>query len=241
MNNPTLLVTGSARRVGRTITQHFHQRGFDTLVHYHQSENEAQALIQQLNRERPGSAKGIQADLQQMASVDSICAAVAQQGRLDALVHNASCFFATPIGECREDDWQQLIDTHMKLPFFISQALLPWLQKSRGSITAITDFHAQRPLQNYPIYNIAKAGLAAMVKTLAQELGPKVRVNAVAPGNTLWPEGDNGLTDAKKQRYIERTALKTQVAPAEIAEAVWYFHHAQHVTGQSLGVDAGRA
>lgn len=237
---PTLLVTGAARRIGKTLACYFHERGYRVLIHYQRSEKEAAALCKNLNAIRASSADLIRADLSQKADREALVQQVLQERRLDVLIHNASQFFKTPVGSFSEESWHQLIDTNLKAPYYLSLALAPLLEKSQGNIIALTDFHVRSPLKGYPIYSISKAGLDMMVKTLARELGPSIRINAIAPGNTLWPEGASTLSETEKRQCVERTALKTSVDPQEIAQAAWYLSQAKHVTGQCLGVDAGR-
>ena len=161
-------------------------------------------------------------------------------GRLDVLVNNASSFFPTPVGSITEEQWHDLLGTNLKAPLFLSQAAAQHLKEQQGCIINITDIHAQQPLKNHSVYCIAKAGLDMLTKSLAKELGPEIRVNAVAPGALLWPEGDNALSDDIKATIIERSALKRAGKPEDVADIVWALVNASYVTGQVWRVDGGR-
>ena len=162
-------------------------------------------------------------------------------GRLDALVNNASSFYATPVGNIGAREWDDLVGTNLKAPLFLSQAAVPYLAINRGAIVNITDIHAERPLKNYPLYCAAKAGLAGLTRALALELGPHVRVNGIAPGPILWPE-DGSFDAAAQSRVVSRTPLKRSGEPADIARTVLFLlADAPYVTGQILAVDGGRS
>jgi pteridine reductase len=161
-------------------------------------------------------------------------------GRLDALVNNASSFHPTPIGSVTETDWDDLMGTNLKAPFFLCQAAAPYLAAQQGAIVNITDIYAQHPLRSYPVYSIAKAGLVMLTKALARELGPEVRVNAVAPGAILWPEGQ--ADEAAQKRIIACTALKRMGRPDDIAGTVLFLIGGpDYITGQVITVDGGRS
>lgn len=236
-----VLVTGAARRIGATIARALHDQGMNLVLHYRSSEQEARSLAQQFNRRRAHSAVLVQADLQRVDALPAVIAqALSAWGRLDALVNNASSFFRTPVGSITGAQWDVLIDSNLKAPLFLSQAAAPALGERDGCIVNITDIHAERPLKGYCVYSIAKGGLVMLTKALARELGPRVRVNAVAPGAILWPEQE--LDDRGKQEIIARTALKRQGAPDDIAHAVLFLlRDGAYVTGQVITVDGGRS
>lgn len=236
------LVTGSARRIGAEIARALHQAGMNIVLHYNLSEEGAQTLCQELNHAREHSAVTLRADLSEAESGKILVQrAVEAWGRLDVLVNNASRFYSTPIGEATEYAWDDLVNSNLKGPFFLSQAAASALAAVQGCIVNITDIHAERPLRNYSVYCISKSGLLMMTRLLAKELGPRVRVNAVAPGAILWPEGKNTLSDEEKTKIIEQTALQRPGSPEDIAKAVLYFvRDADYVTGQVLDVDGGR-
>lgn len=237
------LITGSARRIGAEIARILHENGMNVMIHYFDSQQDALDLCEELNAKKPHSAVHLSADLSDQTQWKSlILKAVSTFTRLDVLVNNASTFFATTMGNAIESDWDKLMDINLKAPFFLSEYAAPYLRKTKGSIINIVDIHADRPMKAYPIYSIAKAGLKMLTKTLARELGPEIRVNAVSPGPIIWPEGENAYTDAQKQKIIEATALKTHGNPQAIAKAVLFLvKDADYITGHDLIVDGGRS
>ncbi|HBK56847.1 MAG TPA: pteridine reductase [Xanthomonadales bacterium] len=240
-SSPVALVTGSAKRVGATIARRLHRAGFDLALHYRRSAADMQALCAELNTARPGSACAFAADLAEPADVEALVPAVlAQFGRLDALVNNASGYYATPIGAIQAGQWDDLFAANARAPLFLAQAAAPALRAGRGAIVNIVDIYAERPLPGHTVYCMAKAALAMLTLSLARELGPDVRVNAVAPGNVLWSEN---FAKAETETIVrERTALARQGSPDDIAEAVrWLIVDAGYVTGQILRVDGGRS
>lgn len=234
------LVTGAARRVGACIARQLHQQGMNVVIHYNQSGEDAEKLCDELNEIRAKSAVICQADLAICNKLPILIdAVVAEWGRLDVLVNNASSFYSTPIEQVTEVEWDDLHASNLKGAFFLSQGAYPHLKKHHGVIINITDIHALKPLKNYPAYTIAKAGLAMMTKVLAREMAPEVRVNAVAPGSIAWPEAHNELTDHQKQEIIDRTLLKRHGTPDDIAAAVSFLCESKYITGQMLAVDGG--
>jgi pteridine reductase len=242
LQDKTVLITGAARRVGAEIARALHAEGASLALHYRSAAAEAQALVAEFNAARPGSALAFQADLLETDHLARLVADVAEHfGRLDALVNNASSFFATPIGGIGEREWNDLLGTNLKAPLFLAQAAAPHLAVARGAIVNITDIHAERPLKNYALYCAAKAGLAGLTRALALELAPHVRVNAIAPGPILWPE-DGSFDAAAQANVISRTLLKRGGDPADIARTVLFLlADAPFVTGQIIAVDGGRS
>lgn len=237
----TVLITGAAKRVGRAIACELHQTGANVVVHYREAAESARQLVAELNKRRPGSVLGLQANLLDIEALKQlVTATVSHFGQLDALVNNASSFFATPLGTIAESTWDDLIGSNLKAPLFLSQAAAPYLRQSRGAIVNITDIHAERPLAGYPLYCAAKAGLLGLTKSLAIELAPEVRVNAVAPGPILWPD-DNAFEEESRKRIVEHTLLKHAGSPQDIALTVRFlFNDAPYITGQVINVDGGR-
>ena len=236
----TALVTGAAKRLGAAIARALHAEGMNLLLHYNKSEADAQALCKELNAARADSAAIAQADLANIAGLESLVKAALQWGGLDVLVNNASTFKPTPLGQTGEDDWDDLMASNLKAPFFLAQAAAVHLKKNHGSIVNLVDIHARRPLREHTVYSAAKAGLAMLTLSLAKELGPEVRVNGVAPGPVLWPE--QGLDAATKKSILEATALKRKGSPEDVAGAVLYLvRDAEYVTGQIIAVDGGRS
>jgi pteridine reductase len=242
LQGKTILITGAAKRVGAAIARRLHQSGANLTLHYRSSEREAHALQSELNLQRANSVMLVKADLLQASGLAEIVkTCVDRFGALDALVNNASTFYPTPLGAISAADWDELVGANLKAPLFLSQAAAPHLRKSAGCIVNITDIHAERPLKNYVVYSIAKAGLAGLTKSLARELGPEVRVNAVAPGPIAWPE-DGSFDEVTRQRVISHTLLKRIGEPDDIARAVYYLiAEAPYVTGQVIAVDGGRS
>ncbi len=235
------IVTGGAQRIGAAICQTLHHAGMNVVIHYRHSKEAASALCDELNNLRTDSAICLQADLHQHSTLTQLIDDAQQQwGRLDVLVNNASSFYPTKIGEVAEAQWDELLGSNLKAPFFLSQAAAPYIQQQSGNIVNIVDIHAERPLKGYPAYSIAKAGLVMLTKTLACELGPEIRVNAVAPGAILWPEHD--MDDEKKQHIMSRTFLKRQGQPTDVAQAILFLvRDAPYTSGHVLTVDGGRS
>ena len=242
MSAPTILITGAARRVGAVIARTLHAAGANVALHYRSSRSEAEQLATTLNTSRPESALAIGADLGDSAALQSLVAEVAERfGRLDGLVNNASSFFATPIGKIDEAAWQQLIDSNLKGPLFLAQAAAPYLAKHGGAIVNITDIHVERPLKGYAVYSSAKAGLVGLTRSLAIELAPRVRVNAVAPGAIVWPE-DGSFNAAERAAIVARTPLQRIGSEDDIARTVKFLlFDAPFITGQIINVDGGRS
>lgn len=238
--SPVALITGAAKRVGAVIARHLHAHGFDVVLHHRASPTDAEALATELEATRPGSVLVVQAELGDTAALPGLIdATIARFGRLDALVNNASAFHPTPLGTATDADWDALFDSNAKGPFFLAQAAAPHLRAAGGAIVNLLDVYGERPLAAHTIYSMAKAANAMLVKSLALELGPEVRVNGVAPGAILWPE--SGKSEAAKQAMLAKTALKRVGSPEDIAEAVrWLLQDARYTTGQTLAVDGGR-
>jgi len=242
MQGKVVLITGGAKRVGAAIGRLLHASGANLMVHYRSSADEARAMQDELNAVRPDSVALIQADLLDVNGLPSLInQTVATFGGLDVLVNNASSFYPTPVGTITMKDWDNLMGSNQIAPMFLSQAAAPELKKRRGCIVNIADIHAERPMKSYVVYSVAKAGVVGLTKSLARELGPLVRVNAVAPGPIMWPEDDPNFDEVSRQRIVSHTILKTAGGPDDIARAVRFFAiDAPFVTGQVLAVDGGR-
>lgn len=235
-----ILVTGASQRIGERIARLMHAEGMNIILHYRSSRDDAKKIQQELNELRADSVILIQADLSETNKIsEMIREAVKGWGRIDAVVNNASSFYPTPVGEINEQVWDDLINSNLKAPLFLCQAAAPYLKQQQGSIVNIVDIHAERPLKNHTVYCIAKAGLVMLTKSLARELAPEVRVNAIAPGAILWPEND--IDDVTKKRILSGTVLKRQGSADDIATAVRFLiKEANYMTGQILTVDGGR-
>jgi pteridine reductase len=236
-----VLITGGSRRVGAAICRRLHTAGANLMLHYRTSAGEARLLQAELNHARADSVALIQADLLDIAQLPAMVEqTISAFGRLDALVNNASSFYQTPIGAINESDWENLIGTNVRAPLFLCQAAAAALRKAQGAIVNITDIHADRPLKSYVVYSIAKAALVGLTRSLARELAPDVRVNAVAPGPVLWPDNE-AFDELSRQRIISSTPLRREGTPDDIAKAVHFLlADASYVTGETINVDGGR-
>ena len=237
---PVALITGSARRIGAVIARTLHGAGYDLALHCRDSRSELDTLAAELEAIRPGSTLVMQADLAELDRLPELVAqTIGRFGRLDALVNNASGFQPTPIGNATPAQWDALFASNARAPLFLAQAAAPHLQASGGAIVNLVDIYAERPLREHTIYCMAKAALLMMTRSLALELGPQVRVNAVSPGAILWPE-DSG-NSAVQDTMLARTPLGRTGTPREVAEAVrWLLQDATFSTGQVLHLDGGR-
>lgn len=234
------LITGAARRIGAACVRMLHAQGYNIVLHHHTSVQDARQLHQELNALRTDSVHLLSADLLNFQQVEQLAKdAVAVWGGVDVLVNNASTFYAGAVGDVNEAQWDELVGSNLKAPFFLSQALLPFLKQRQGCIVNIVDIHAEKGLAGFPVYSIAKAGLVAMTKCLAKELAPEVRVNAVAPGAILWP--DQQVNEQQKADILQKVALQRCGETDDIARAVKFLcEDAAYVTGQILTVDGGR-
>lgn len=242
------LVTGAARRIGAEIARQLHKANFNLVIHYHQSKSAAQELVDELNEARANSAIGIAADLNNLTAITQLAEQAQQHWqRIDLLVNNASSFYPTPIGDTSEADWNQLINSNLKAPFFLAQALAKHLSEHHGSIINIADIYADRPLLKHSVYSIAKAGNVMLTKTLAQELAPLVRVNGIAPGAILWPDDtqkkpEDKLSDENKVKLLAKIPLQQRGHEQDIARSILFLtNDAPYITGQILNVDGGRS
>jgi pteridine reductase len=238
-----VFITGGAKRVGAAICRKLHARGAKLIVHYRSSLQEAQDLQNELNQQHPDSVALIQADLLDTDLLPDLIEKAAKRfGRLDVLINNASSFFPTPLNACTVEAWDDLVGSNLKAPLFLSQAAAPYLKAQNGCVVNIIDIHAERPLKNYVIYNLAKGGLQSLTKSLALEMGPAVRVNGVSPGPILWPEDGEWSNEAARQKIIDGTLLKRTGEPEDIAKTVLFLiADAPYITGQIIAVDGGRS
>ena len=234
------LITGGSRRIGACTARYLHSKGMRIILHYHRSSVDAENLQTELCEIRPNSVVLIPGDLKRISEMKYLVReSVHKLGRLDALVNNASAFYPTPLATATEDQWQAIMETNLMAPYFISQAAAPYLAKNKGVIIHMTDIYAGRPLPGHSIYAASKAGLVSLTKSLAQELGPDIRVNAVAPGAILWPE--HATDELSQQRMISRTPLKRAGEPEDIAKTIYFLiAGSQYISGQVIRVDGGR-
>ncbi len=235
-----ILITGAAKRIGAACARLLHNEGYNVFLHYKSSKEAAFLLCQELNGIRINSARIMQADLLDSSQLEALAnEACLAWGGIDVLVNNASSFYPTAMSEVNDQQWDDLIGSNLKAPFFLAKLLVDTLVKNQGCIVNLVDIHAERGLKGYPVYSIAKADLVAMTKVLAKELGPDIRVNAIAPGAIIWPETLE--SEQQQQEILQRVVLKRQGQPEDIAKAVRFLiQDADYITGQILTVDGGR-
>lgn len=240
---PVALVTGAAHRLGARTAETLHARGWNLVIHYRSRREQAEALAARLNRQRPNSACTIEADLSEMAQVRSLGEqAVEHWGRLDALVNNASVFYPNPTPEASAEDWDTILHTNLRAPFFLVQTCLPALRQNGGCVVNLIDIYSEKPLAEHPLYCASKAGLAALTRSWAKDLAPDIRVNGVSPGAILWPEGDAAVDPDHQQAILEKTPLARTGNPDDIAGTIAFLIcDAPFITGQVLPVDGGRS
>lgn len=241
LQGQTALITGGAARIGAAVARSLHAAGARVVIHYRSSAEAADALRDSLLAQRAGSAVTVQGDLIDPDSWPRLVKAAVQfGGTLDILINNASSFYPTPVGQATTAQWDDLLGSNARAPFFLAQAAAPELAKQGGCIVNLVDIHAERPHPDHPVYCMAKAANAMMVKALARDLAPRVRVNGVAPGAALWPEGY--LADAEKREILQRIPLGRPGGAEQIAQAVMCMVTGpDYVTGQILAVDGGRS
>jgi pteridine reductase len=243
MVDKVAVITGAARRIGAELARTLHANDFNIVLHYNTSAEAATALAQELNRRRPESVALLQQDLLDCSEWDTIqdqCCS--HWGRIDLLINNASSFYPTPFGTITPQQWDDLVGTNLKAPFFLSQAVAPSLKTVAGSIINIIDIHASRPLKGYSAYSIAKAGLIMLTRSLAKELAPEVRVNGIAPGAILWPESVAEIDEQTRANIIRQIPMKRQGSPEDVAAtALFLATHAPYINGQIIAVDGGRS
>lgn len=235
------LITGAGKRIGATVAARLHSAGANIAVHYFRSSDSADELASVLNANRPDSAFSVGADIRQTDQLNKLIEQiVAAAGRLDILINNASSFFPTKLGTVTESDWNDLVNSNLKAPLFLTQAALPHLRATHGTIINMIDIHATRPLRDHHVYGAAKAGLAMLTRSLARDLAPEIRVNGIAPGAILWP--DDGMSDTIKDSIVRKIPLGRPGEPDDIAKAILFLvQDAPYITGQILAVDGGRS
>ncbi|WNO08607.1 pteridine reductase [Teredinibacter sp. KSP-S5-2] len=237
-----ILITGAAKRIGASLAKDLHSNNYKIIIHYNQSESSARSLMESLNNRRADTATMIQADLRNLDQTLSLAEqAIAYWGRLDGLINNASTYYSTPIGECTPEQWQDLFSSNLKAPFFLAQACVEALKKTRGHIINIADIHGQRPLAKHSMYCMAKAGNIMMTKTLAKELAPEIKVNGIAPGAILWPEND-GENSVDNTEILNQIPLKELGNTQSITSSIRFLlMESSYITGQIINVDGGRS
>lgn len=242
LGGQTALVTGGGRRIGAELVRALHADGARVVIHCRHSRHEADALAAELEARRPDSTAVVGADLADPAECERLVeAAAGAWGGLDVVVNNASTFYPTPVGTIDAARFDDLVGSNLRAPAFVAQAATPALRAAGGCIVNLADVHGLRPLDGHAVYCAAKAGLVMLTRALARELAPEVRVNAIAPGSILWPEGPRGDDPELRAAVLEATPLRRQGTPADIAAALRYLvRDGGFVTGEVLTVDGGR-
>jgi len=237
--NKTALITGAAIRIGAAIAEQLHSSGMNVIIHYNSSAKEAHELVRKLNGIRRDSAIMIQANLEHEEYYSALIdAALDFKGELDVLINNASAYYPTSLGSLDDQQWNELINTNLKAPLFLSQLAAKSLRSNKGCIINITDIHANRPLRNHSVYSISKAGLVMLTQSLAKEMAPAIRVNAISPGVIMWPDD---IEEEKKNEILNETMMKRTGNVEDITKAILFLiKDADYITGQVLNIDGGR-
>ena len=236
-----ILITGAAKRIGKEMALSFFNKGWDIVIHYNSSKEEAEALADQMNSERNNSAMLVQANLDNANEVEMLVEKIlSKNGSIDALINNASTFYPTPIGAFSEENWNALMGSNLKAPLFLIQSFYKELEKNKGFIINVTDINVDRALVNHSIYLAAKSGLQTLTKSLAKELAPNIRVNAIAPGAILEPPNTD-WTAEQKNNIINAVPMKRMGTEKDIVDAAIYLSEAGYVTGQILNIDGGKS
>ena len=239
--NKRILITGAAKRIGKEMALSFFNKGWDIVIHYNSSKDEAEGLAVQMNSERNNSAMLVQANLDNANEVEMLVEKIlSKNGSIDALINNASTFYPTPIGTFSEENWNALMGSNLKAPLFLIQSFHKELEKNKGFIINVTDINVDRALVNHSIYLAAKSGLQTLTKSLAKELAPNIRVNAIAPGAILEPPNTD-WTAEQKNNIINAVPMKRMGTEKDIVDAAIYLSEAEYVTGQILNIDGGKS
>lgn len=239
--NKRILITGAAKRIGKEMALSFFKKGWDIVIHFNASKDEAESLADQMNAERFNSAMLVQANLDNTNEVEKLVAKIQSNNiSIDALINNASTFYPTPIGTFSEENWDALMGSNLKAPLFLIQSFHKQLNKNKGFIINITDINVDKALVNHSIYLAAKSGLQTLTKALAKELAPHIRVNAIAPGAILEPPNTE-WTSEQKNKIIDAVPLKRMGSEKDIVDAAIYLSEAEYVTGQILNIDGGKS
>jgi pteridine reductase len=239
--NKRILITGAAKRIGKEMALSFFNKGWDIVIHYNSSKEEAEALAHKMNSERSNSAMLVQANLDNANEVEKLAEKIlSKNNSIDSLINNASTFYPTPVGTFSEENWNALMGSNLKAPLFLIQSLHKELEKNKGFIINVTDINVDRALVNHSIYLAAKSGLQTLTKSLAKELAPYIRVNAIAPGAILEPPNTE-WTSEQKNNIINAVPMKRMGTEKDIVDAAIYLSEAEYVTGQILNIDGGKS
>ena len=241
MKQKFIFLTGGAKRIGKTTCKHFHNEGFNIIFHYNSSESESNEIKKNLNEIRKDSCFTLQADFDDESSIKKLTQGLSEiTDELSVLINNASSFYPTPIEDASMDEWNNLMATNATTPLFLTQALLPFLKKGKGCIINISDTLAPSGIKNFSLYSGAKSALEGITKSLAKELAPDIRVNAISPGAILWPE-DEDLSDDQQKQRLTKVPLGRIGCPEDISSLAVFLSEAEYITGQVIKVDGGRS
>ena len=245
MNQPVAFITGASVRIGQAIARKLHSEGYNLWLHYRNSEQQAQQLADEFNSNRDKSAQILSGHLERSIDVCGLLSIIKASdgpfaGRLDVLVNNASAFYPTPLADATLEQWSDIINTNLRAPFLLSQGLAEPLAKQNGCIVNITDIHGEKPLSDYSIYSVSKAGLIALTKSLAKELAPEIRTNGISPGAILWPERKANDTDYHK-KILAQVPLGRLGEVEDISDTVWYLVSHNYINGQIIAIDGGKS
>lgn len=239
------LVTGAAKRLGAATATALHSAGANVAIHYHQSSNEAQALVDRLNGLRQNSASLIGTELgTQDQALLCVEQAIGHWQRLDIVVNNASSFYPTPLGTIDDATVSDLFASNLNAPLFITQAAQHELSRTQGVIINMADIHGFAPHDDHSVYCAAKAALIMLTKSLARELAPDIRVNGIAPGAILWPENSPATgTQDTQDAVLKQIPLGRCGTPEDIANLIVFLcsDAANYITGEIIKVDGGRS
>ncbi len=237
--SPLAVITGASKRIGATIAHTLHAAGFDLLLHCYRSAAAAAALAEQFNAQRTDSCRVVTADLTQTDAARLIFASARAYHPEGAsvLINNASTFYPTPLGTVQPEQWEDLRRTNLDAPLWLSQAFSQ--QTGQGVIINLTDAMVPGGIARFAPYAAAKCALMNLTRSLAAELAPDIRVNAVSPGSILWAEPEPDA--AQKAAHLATIPLGRLGSPADIADAVLFLIRAPYITGQVLAVDGGRS
>ncbi len=238
--NKVALITGGARRIGAETAEYLHSKGINILITYSKSSTAARNIKKQLNSIREKSCDIYKATFNSNTNYKKVSSDILKFfGRLDYLINNASKFYPTKIHEVTEKVWLDTIDTNVKAPLFLSRYFHKELKKRKGAIVNIIDIHVEPPLKDHLIYNISKAGLLALTRSLSKDLAPQIRVNGVSPGAIMWPEHES--SKKKKLDILSKIPMNSTGQPLDIAKAVYFLlEESPYITGQNINVDGGR-
>jgi pteridine reductase len=244
---PVALVTGGAQRVGAAICTTLHEAGFSIVLHYRSSAQAAQQLSLELNQRRRQSCRTLAANLEDTAAVHKLARDVLiHNGGVDLLVNNASVYRSTPIDEPANESSEKaigsILGTNLLAPWLLSQALRESLLERGGAIVNLADSHSSQTTAGYSWYDISKNALVSLTRSLARELAPGVRVNAVAPGAILWPDAAGETLDSDAQAaFLHAIPMQRLGEVSDVAQAVLFLgKEASYMTGQLIRVDGGR-